>query len=104
MNSKQKRRALRQGVELVLHAKKPVVGKERTYKAIFKKVGANTYTCAGHTITVKKRHEPEGFKPEYYLFEESRRIADTISEIRWTLDYEYYSLWRAVDDIESGDS
>ena len=102
MNSKEKRKQLRHGMEIVLKTKRPGLFEDRVHTVLFKKTGARTYTCAGHNITVKSRHEVGlGLKPEYYLFEESGRIADSISEVRWTLEYEFSCLWLEVEDLES---
>ena len=89
-------------MELVLKTKKPGSIEDRVHTVYIKKTGPKTYTAAGHNITVKSRHEVGlGLKPEYYLFEESRRIADTISEVKWTLEYEFSCLWMEIEDLES---
>ena len=97
MNSKQRRKAERVGIPMTLESKiKGLL--EASLTVTFQKTGPGKYTCGGHNITVRKRHEPIFGQEKFFFFEEASRICDDISEIKWTLEYEYDTLWVYVRD------
>lgn len=97
VNSKQRRKKERAGFTIKLQYKRQGVI-EAYHEVTFKKSGAGKFTCGGHTISIRKRYEPN-FPPErYYFFVEAARICDTLHEIHWTLEYEYGTLWEYMRD------
>ncbi len=98
MNSKQRRKAERAGITIHLVCVREGVT-EATHDVMFKRIGPGKYTCGGHSISFRPRHEAVINVPEkYFFFEESRRVCDDLSEIGWFMEYEYYMLWEYVRD------